>query len=73
MVITKHSKRFRESAGKVEPRLYTLDEAIALLLALPKTKFDQTVELHLNLGIDPKQSDQTLRGAISLPQGIGGR
>jgi large subunit ribosomal protein L1 len=68
---TKHSKRFRESAGKVEARSYTLDEAIALLQAMPKTKFDQTVELHMNLGIDPKQSDQTLRGALSLPQGIG--
>lgn len=72
MVTIKHSKRFRESAVKVEQRPYTLDDAITLLLSLPKTKFDQTVELHISLGIDPKQSDQTLRGAISLPQGIGG-
>jgi large subunit ribosomal protein L1 len=66
-----HSKRFRESLTKVEDRAYTLDEAITTLLAMPKTKFDQSVELHLNLGIDPKQSDQIVRGAISLPAGIG--
>jgi len=66
-----HSKRYRSGAAKVEQRAYGLDEAIALLLSMPKTKFDQTVEVHLRLGIDPKQSDQTIRGAVSLPAGIG--
>jgi large subunit ribosomal protein L1 len=66
-----HSKRYREGRGKVENRRYALDEAVELLKSFPKTKFDQSVELHLNLGIDPKQSDQIVRGSLSLPAGIG--
>lgn len=52
-------------------KLYSLKEAIELLKELKKTKFDETVELHINLGIDPKQSSQTVRGAVVLPHGTG--
>jgi len=52
-------------------KLYTLKEAIELLKELKKTKFDETVELHINLGIDPKQSSQIVRGAVVLPHGSG--
>jgi large subunit ribosomal protein L1 len=52
-------------------KLYTLKEAIELLKELKKTKFDESVELHVNLGIDPKQSSQIVRGAVVLPHGTG--
>ena len=47
------SKRYRESSAKVENRAYPIDEALEVLQGLPKAKFDQTVELHMRLGIDP--------------------
>ncbi|MBF0386209.1 MAG: 50S ribosomal protein L1, partial [Candidatus Omnitrophica bacterium] len=50
---------------------YSLTEAIDTIAKFPKTKFDETVELHLQLGIDPKSSDESLRGTIVLPNGIG--
>jgi large subunit ribosomal protein L1 len=67
----KHSKRYREGAAKVESRGYALEEALSLLQSMPRAKFDQSVELHMNLGIDPRQSDQIVRGSVSLPAGIG--
>ena len=48
-----------------------LDEAVAVLKKFPPTKFDQTVEIHMRLGIDPKQADQIIRGSLVLPHGIG--
>ena len=54
-----------------EKKIYKLEEAVAVLKKLPKAKFDESVELHIRLGIDPKQSDQIVRGAIALPHGIG--
>jgi len=66
------SKRMKE-AEKIagEKKIYKLEEAVAVLKKLPKAKFDESVELHIRLGIDPKQSDQIVRGAIALPHGIG--
>ena len=49
----------------------TLEDAIALLKQVKRAKFDDTVEVHMNLGIDPTQSDQMIRGAVSLPHGVG--
>ncbi|MFM8413316.1 MAG: 50S ribosomal protein L1 [Planctomycetota bacterium] len=46
-------------------------EAVGVLKSFPPTKFDQTVEIHIRLGIDPKQADQIVRGSLSLPHGIG--
>ncbi|MEN3014155.1 MAG: 50S ribosomal protein L1 [Endomicrobiia bacterium] len=66
------SKRLAEAAKKIDKnKLYTLREAIELLKEIKKTKFDETVEVHVNLGIDPKQSTQTVRGAVVLPHGTG--
>jgi large subunit ribosomal protein L1 len=48
-----------------------LPEAVAILKSFPPTKFDQTVEIHMRLGIDPKQADQIIRGSLVLPHGIG--
>jgi len=68
----KRSRRYQRCATKREPKkLYTLDEAIALIKSLEGTNFDETVELAVHLGIDPKKADQNVRGTISLPKGIG--
>jgi large subunit ribosomal protein L1 len=69
--MAKRSKRYRELASKVGPNPISLEEAISLLKKFSNTKFDQSVETSLKLGIDPKHADQNIRGAISLPHGIG--
>ena len=66
------SKRYRAAAEKVDTRKkYPLAEAISVLKQMPATKFDQTVTLSFRLGVDPKQSDQMVRGTCPLPHGSG--
>ena len=66
------SKRYRKGAEKVEARkLYELDDALEVLKGLPDAKFDETVEVSMHLGIDPKKPEMAVRGTISLPKGIG--
>jgi large subunit ribosomal protein L1 len=66
------SKRYKEGISKVEKeKEYSLEEALDILLAFPKAKFDETVEMSFNLGIDTKKSDQAVRGTIALPYGTG--
>src|SRR5579862_7631948 len=66
------SKRYRAAAEKVDSaKLYPLNEAVSLLKTLPPAKFDQTVTLSFRLGVDPKQSDQMVRGTCPLPHGSG--
>ena len=68
----KRGKRYRGAAAQKEiGKAYDLKEAVELLGSFPKSKFDETVEISLLLGIDPKKSDQMVRGSISLPNGIG--
>ena len=67
----KRSKKYVEASSKVENKKYTKDEAIKLVKELAAAKFDETVELSLNLNLDTKKSDQQLRGATVLPNGIG--
>ena len=68
----KRSKRYRSAAEKRDgAKVYPLAEAVALLKAMPQTKFDQTVTLAFRLGVDPKQSDQMVRGTTPLPHGSG--
>jgi large subunit ribosomal protein L1 len=68
----KQGKRFTQASQKVDrDRLYGPGDAIKLLKELPSTKFDETVELNLRLGVDPRKADQMVRGAISLPKGTG--
>ena len=70
--MVKQSKRYREMAEKASGKNpVPLAEAVELLKKFNTTKFDQTVEVHLRLGIDPKQADQIVRGSIVLPHGIG--
>lgn len=52
-------------------KAYTVDEAVALLKKCPPTKFDQSVEISLRIGVDPRRSDQHVRGTVSLPNGTG--
>ena len=65
------SKRYRAAAAKVEAKKYSLADAINTLKTLPAVKFDQTVTLSFKLGVDPKQSDQMVRGTCPLPNGSG--
>ena len=67
----KRSKRYRELLQKLPKEQVSMDKAIALLREFNTTKFDQTVEVHMRLGIDPTQADQIIRGSIVLPNGIG--
>lgn len=69
--MTKQSKRFRAHAAKVDKVPVALSEAVRRLKEFATTKFDQTVEIHMRLGIDSKQQDQLVRGSIVLPNGIG--
>jgi len=68
----KRSKRYNEANAKIEKgREYSLDDAIALLKELPVMKFDESVEVALKLGVNPKHADQMVRGTVSLPNGTG--
>ena len=70
--MAKKSKLYRAQLEKFEKlKVYPLIDAIKLLKELPAVKFDQTVELSFKLGVDPKQTDQTVRGAVPLPRGTG--
>ncbi len=62
----------REAANKlVEPKRYTIEEAVPLLKKTHTTKFDETVEVVMRLGVDPKHADQMVRGTVVLPHGLG--
>jgi len=67
-----NSKRFTEVQGKIDKKkTYSVPEAVAAIKAAATAKFDETVELHFNLGIDPKMGDQQIRGTLTLPHGTG--
>jgi len=66
------NKRYAAAASLVDrDKLYGLGEAVELLATLPKPKFDESVDVAINLGVDPKHADQMVRGAIVLPSGTG--
>lgn len=66
------SKRLKDGYKSLDrEKVYSLDEAISQLESFPKVKFDETVELHFALGINPKSSDQIVRGTVVLPHGTG--
>src|SRR3954454_5332335 len=68
----KHGKKYRAAAEKVDlTRKYSLDEAVKTLKEISFAKFDETVELTIWLGVDPRKADQLVRGTIVLPHGLG--
>lgn len=70
--MVKVSKRMKQSYGQFDrEKTYSLQEAVSNIAKAPKTKFDETVELHVHLNVDPKSSDQLIRGTVVLPHGTG--
>jgi large subunit ribosomal protein L1 len=67
----KHGKNFSESKSKVENRAYELTEAIQKIKEVKYAKFDETMEISLKMGVDPKHADQMVRGTVVLPHGTG--
>lgn len=68
----KHGKKYIEAAAKVDrQKLYSPEEALKLAKEVAPAQFDETVELHLRLGIDPRHSDQQIRSTVILPYGLG--
>jgi large subunit ribosomal protein L1 len=69
--LAKHGKKYRAAAEKVQQRPYKLDEAFALIKEIAFARFDETVEISLLLGVNPKHADQMVRGTTVLPHGTG--
>jgi len=69
--MAKHGKKFTAAAAQVQDRPYSIEEAIPLIQKVKFTKFDETVEMALRLGVDPKHADQMVRGTVVLPHGLG--
>ncbi len=70
--MSKRSKRYTDAATRIDrDQTYQANEAFTLLKDLPAPKFDETVDVVVKLGIDPRKSDQLVRGAVSLPKGLG--
>ncbi len=67
----KQGKKFQAASKQVEHRPYPLEQAVPLVQKIKFAKFDETVELHLRLGVDPKHADQMVRGTVVLPNGLG--
>ena len=70
--MAKQSKRYKKAIDGVDAtKLYSLDEAVKLIKSRASAKFDETVEIAVNLGVDPRHADQMVRGVVSLPNGTG--
>jgi large subunit ribosomal protein L1 len=67
----KTGKKYEAASKQVEARPYPLEEAIPLLQKIKFAKFDETVEVHMRLGVDPKHADQMVRGTVVMPNGLG--
>jgi large subunit ribosomal protein L1 len=67
----KPGKKYNAAAKQVELRPYTLEDAVPLVQKIKPSKFNETVEIHMRLGVDPKHADQMVRGTVVLPNGLG--
>ena len=71
IIIERGGKKIKAARKKVEDREYAVDDGVALLQGVSETKFVQTLEVVANLGVDPKHSDQQVRGVVAMPAGTG--
>ncbi len=69
--MAKHGKKFTAAAAQVGVKQYSIEDAIPLLQRVKYAKFDETVEVAMRLGVDPKHADQMVRGTVVLPHGLG--
>ena len=69
--MARRGKKYREAASKVAARPYDLTEGLDLLKTFATAKFDETVEVAIKLGVDPRRADQMVRGTVQLPHGTG--
>jgi large subunit ribosomal protein L1 len=69
--MSRHGKNFSAAAAKVEELVYSLEEAIPLVQQMKFAKFDETIEVAMRLGVDPRHADQMVRGTVILPHGLG--
>ena len=69
--MARHGRKFTAAAAQVGERTYSIEEAIPLIQKVKFAKFDETVELAMRLGVDPKHADQMVRGTVVLPHGLG--
>ncbi len=68
----KRSKRYKDASSKIDrTKLYEIEDAVKILKQATKAKFDETVEIAMRLGVDPRHADQMVRGTVSLPHGTG--
>src|ERR1700685_115212 len=67
----KPGKKYQAAQKQVEKREYVIEEAVPLLQKIKYAKFDETVEVHMRLGVDPKHADQMVRGTVVMPNGLG--
>jgi large subunit ribosomal protein L1 len=67
----KYSKRFKAVAAKVQPKNYSIADAVGIVKDTASAKFSEAVDIAIRLGLDPKKADQALRGTVALPHGIG--
>ena len=68
----KHGKRFKAGLAKVDPKkFYSIEDAVAIVKEAATAKFNESVDIAVRLGVDPKKADQAIRGTVSLPHGIG--
>src|SRR6266446_1727624 len=69
--MSKVGKKYEAAKKQIEPRPYTVEDAMGVLKKVHYAKFNETIELHMRLGVDPKHADQMVRGTIVLPHGLG--
>ena len=69
--MARHGKKFTAAAAQVQGRTFSIEEAIPLIQKVKYAKFDETVEIAMRLGVDPKHADQMVRGTVVLPHGLG--
>ena len=68
----KHGKKYQDSVKAFDlAKQYEVGEAVSVLLETAKANFDETIEMHVRLGVDPRQADQQVRGVLVLPHGTG--